>query len=1045
MNQRQNRKIGVIAESLRRAAGLLCLAVLMVFSLSAGAQGNSSTINGLVTDSGGAALPGAMVTATNTQTGLQSLKVTDETGHFVIVNLSPGIYDVEATGRGLATVIRKKQELLVGVTVTMDFKLGVASVTQTVEVDTAAPVIDTTASNLSRVIEPQEMDNLPTLSRGYSSLAALSPGVYAGAGSSTTAATISVGTSNQWSVGYVLDGASNARVMGAGNTANVAQDWIQEFSVVLQQAPAEYAFASSGYINAITRSGGNQIHGRVYGYFQDATMNATPGFLPSGVTTKPPYDQQRLGAFVGGPIRKDKLFLFLGYERLHNLTSATVNVPATITASNTVSTVNVSSGVYPQTQDTHLGLLKLDYQINKGNSLHMTANIEHTLQTNNGISNTTPVAGGSSLNTQPESLTLVWDRVISSSMLNEARATTMGYFNNTGCNYAGMVPAYNQSSAPIPTQASYSGDPTGWWAAQAYTAANITIGCGGILWKPAGERQYTAADHISITHGNHTIKFGIDGGNRGRYLAGEHAQTDGTYTFQYGNALFNPSSTGTVTGSGCTTSCYPTQYKVNVDPNAEIHGTDQDPFIGLFIQDTWRATPKLTLNLGLRWDEDLAYGFFGAMPAPTGQEPLALPTNDPHDFGPRAGFAWTPLRSNSHTLVRGGFGVFFDANHSNYITNVLQADTAPLLGPAGLPLDIQITANSVSANPYCQLNVVVCGASVPAAYQTAVQWVLAAALATNTLPNFNPAGGKVVVGPNTYTLPATFSGQIPPSMVNADPGFRDSGEYQMTIGFADQIKNLAFAADYVFADGFNQYHKRNGNINQLGSLINPTYGVLQTLDYGGRLRNYSVQASARYRDHRGDNLQFAYTFQRSYDNYPGAGTFNAGMMSNGLYATDPFNDDVDWGPSGAAPQQILNVSGSLPVHWGILVAPILSYNTGIRLNPTTSARSGSLLAPCPVYYAQCWPALGPGGTFLKNQFLPPSNYLLALRLSKKVAIGEKRSASVFFEAFNITNHDNLTGFSMNYTSNGTAISSTFGNPTTDGPSRKIQIGGQFDF
>lgn len=1035
----------VLSELIRwTCTAIACGLAVLALDGTAVAQVNSATITGMVSDSSGAAIPGATVKATNLESGIQASHTTDEGGHYTIVDLTPGMYDITASGAGLATVVHKRQELLVGTSVAENFSLGVASVTQTVEVDTTPPVIDTTQSDLSRVIETKEMDNLPTLSRGYTSLAALSPGVYAGAGSSTAAATISIGTSNTWSVGYVLDGTSNARVMGGGNTANVAQDWIQEFSVVTEQAPAEYAFASSGYINAITRSGGNAIHGRAYGYFQDASLNATPGFLPAGTSSKPPYDQQRIGGFIGGPIRKDKLFYFMGYEHLNNLTSATVNVPATITASNTNPAINLSSGAYPQTTGDNLGLLKMDYQINRSNTLHMTANIEHELTTNLGISNTTPVSGGTSANTQPENLTLVWDWVVSPSMLNEGRANTMGYFLNTGCNYFKELPAYDSSTAVDPSQATIWGDPTGYYAAQSYTAAQITFGCGTALWNVGGERHYTGSDHVSITHGGHTVKFGLEAGNRGRYLKGEHAQTDGTYTIQFGNSLFNPNATGPVLGSACSVSCYPTAYKVNVDPNAGIYGNDLDPFAGVFIQDTWKVKSNLTLNMGMRWDEDFAYDFFGKMPHPPGQEPVLLPANDSHDFGPRAGFAWTPFHNHSNMVFRGGFGVYYDANHSNYITNVLQSDTAVSIGPDGLPLDIQITYNSASGNPYCELSIVNCSTGVPTAYQQYVQEVLAAALATNTLPNFNPAGGVVTVGPNTYTIP-TFTGQIPPSLANADPGFRDSGQYQGTIGVADQIGNFAFTADYVFADGFAQYHKRNGNVSLAGTTINPAYGILETLDYGGRLREYSLEMTGKYRDHRGDNIQLAYTLQYAYDNYPGAGTFNAGMYSNGLYATDPYNDDVDYGPSGAAPKQILTVSGNLPVHYGIYVAPILSYNTGLPQNPTTSARSGSLLAPCPAYYAQCWPALGPNGTFLKNQFETPSNYSLAARLYKKFAIGEKRSASIFFEGFNVTNHNNLTTFNLNYTSNGSTIPSTFGHPTADGPSRKLQIGGEFDF
>lgn len=275
--------------------------------------------------------------------------------------------------------------------------------------------------------------------------------------------------------------------------------------------------------------------------------------------------------------------------------------------------------------------------------------------------------------------------------------------------------------------------------------------------------------------------------------------------------------------------------------------------------------------------------------------------------------------------------------------------------------------------------------------------------------------------------------------------------YQGTIGLADQIGNFAFGVDYVFQDGFAEYEKRNGNVSTLGTAINPTYGVLQTLAYDGRLRSYGLQATGGYRDHRGDNVRLAYTLQYAYDTFPGAGGFTAGLYSNAAdYYTDPFNANVDYGPSGQAPKQILSTSGNVPLHYGIYIAPILSYNTGIPGDPSTSARpsattSTPLLAPCPVYYALCWPALGPGGTYRKNQFQPPSNYSLATRVYKKFAIGEKRSASVFFEAFNLTNHNNLNGFNTTYTTNGSTVNSSFGTATKDGPSRQLQIGGEFDF
>jgi hypothetical protein len=145
----------------RKAARFTTLLGLL-FCLAAGvqtalAQGNSATINGTVTDPSGAAVPDAKVTATNTQTGIAHVQQTEANGRYTIVNLTPGVYDVQASAQGFGSVVRKSQEFLVSTTTTLDFNLKVASVSQTVEVDTAPPVVDTTQSNLNTVIEPKEI------------------------------------------------------------------------------------------------------------------------------------------------------------------------------------------------------------------------------------------------------------------------------------------------------------------------------------------------------------------------------------------------------------------------------------------------------------------------------------------------------------------------------------------------------------------------------------------------------------------------------------------------------------------------------------------------------------------------------------------------------------------------------------------------------------------------------------------------------------------------------------------------------------------------
>jgi hypothetical protein len=270
-----------------------------------------------VTDQSGAIIAGATITAVSTQTGLPKTGESDTDGRYTILNLAPGVYDVRAEAKGFATVIQRNSEFLVGTTITLDFQMQVSSVMQSVEVTAATPEIQLTQSVVSRILESKELDDLPVLNRSFANLAILTPGVAAAGqsygGNSAASAAISIGNAPTYETGYVVDGVTSETGNQGGQYVQLAQDWVQEFSVLNLLFPAEYGSAAGGVINTVLRSGGNKIHGRAYAFYQNAALNADPRFYTG--TSKAPFVSDRIGGMVGGPIKKDKLFYFGGFER----------------------------------------------------------------------------------------------------------------------------------------------------------------------------------------------------------------------------------------------------------------------------------------------------------------------------------------------------------------------------------------------------------------------------------------------------------------------------------------------------------------------------------------------------------------------------------------------------------------------------------------------------------------------------------------------------------------------------------------------------------
>src|SRR5215471_17597606 len=306
-----------------RVVGIVCMALAIcapVFS-----QTTTGRILGTIHDQSGAALAGATVTAKDVQRATTRTAATDESGVYVIPALPPGTYSVRAEAKGFKAAERPSVLLEVAKDVDIDFSLSPGNVTETVTVTSEAPLLDTTSSTLGGTLSNKEINDLPLNGRNYENLLQVRPGVvrYPGGGFSTTSANGLRAEDNA----YLVDGLFNSEpfsgqsiINGAGIAGDSATilpvDAIQEFNVV-QSPPAEYGWKPGAVVNVGLKAGTNELHGTAYGFFRTTALDARnyynvaePG--PSGV--KNTRDLKQFGGTVGGPIIKDKLFVFGGYE-----------------------------------------------------------------------------------------------------------------------------------------------------------------------------------------------------------------------------------------------------------------------------------------------------------------------------------------------------------------------------------------------------------------------------------------------------------------------------------------------------------------------------------------------------------------------------------------------------------------------------------------------------------------------------------------------------------------------------------------------------------
>ena len=300
---------------------LLAVAFTLTVTGQANAQVAGATLTGTIKDSSGAFIPNAQVAITDVATGVTRTVSADGAGLYAAPNLSPGTYEIRVSAIGFSTEVQKGVTLTVGAQQVLDFTMRVGQMTQMVEVTTEAPTVELTSSELGATVNSTTVRELPLNGRSWTDLANLQPGVVVA--TSHAAVDVNRGYGAQLSISgarpqqnnYRLDGISINDYSNGGPGSvlgqNLGVEAIQEFSVLTSNYSAEYGKTSGGVVNAISRSGTNQFHGSGYEFLRNSALDA-PGYFDSGVA--PPFKRNQFGASAGGPIRKDRTFVFGDYE-----------------------------------------------------------------------------------------------------------------------------------------------------------------------------------------------------------------------------------------------------------------------------------------------------------------------------------------------------------------------------------------------------------------------------------------------------------------------------------------------------------------------------------------------------------------------------------------------------------------------------------------------------------------------------------------------------------------------------------------------------------
>jgi Carboxypeptidase regulatory-like domain/TonB dependent receptor len=727
---------------LRKSSAFALICALT--ALAAFAQTESARISGRVTDLSGAVIVGAQCKITNTETDVSVTTTTNEDGIYVLPDLHPATYRLAIEKEGFRTVVQPSLQLYVQDAINENFTLAIGPATESVTVLSDTFGVRTDSAAVSTVVDDQFVQNTPLNGRSFQSLIALAPGTVFVSGIQEGAGQFSVngqrsdanyftvdgvsanfGSASGCCLGQSIGGAIPGFTSGGGTNGLVSVDAMQEFRIQTSSVAPEFGRVPGAQISIVTKSGSNQFHGTAFDYVRNDIFDAR-NYFDAPPLPKPPLRQNDFGGTLGGPIREDKSFFFFSYEGLRlRLPQTASGVFLTASARATVAPVfqpivnalplptgppidptcdNITNpcmasltAAYSNPSNFNATSIRVDHSLTR--KIMLFARYNHA-PSHDALRNWEELTYN---NVNTDTLTAGVTMVLTPTKTNDFRANwsrTTGSSITTLTNFNGAV--VPPASVLFPPGSSYTFG-TGQAIVLLISGDNVSEVREGTQYANV-QRQLNFVDTFAWTLGVHQLKFGVD------------------------YRRLSPSS-GESTSYGADPGFGPNAYQELVLGNVEtILLQDQDPFsvninnYSLFAQDTWKVTNRLTLTYGLRWEINsppesatvgrplyTLQGIFDAnLPAIV---PRALWRTRFNNFAPRVGAAF---QVNSKTVVRGGFGFYYDLGYGNtgdasasfpYIRDRFNSPPVPGVpfdpgGPAFQPIPFSTTINPSSLEFY---------------------------------------------------------------------------------------------------------------------------------------------------------------------------------------------------------------------------------------------------------------------------------------------------------------------------------------------------------
>jgi len=967
-----------------RAICFVLITSLCAVPLLVGQGADRGTIQGIVTDKSGAVVPGVTITIRNQATSVEMVMVSEGAGSYRFPALVPGNYYLRAELAGFTPYEVKTVIVNVGRVTDVNMALEPKGTAETITVNEVSPLVETTKTDIGGVVDNREASNAPLNGRNFSDLATLIPGaapVTSWDPTKTRIGAIAIAGGGGRNVNTTVDGIDNKDNSVGGWVQNVPLEGIREFALKTQRFSAADGRSQGGLLSIVTKSGSNDFHASWFTLFRDQALNHNDYWSEHNKVNKPPFRRWQYGGSFGGPIAKDKLFFFFTYERLQEDTF-TIMSPDSVAQLQALVDAKVNIyGAVPgpvaqlgQPYRSKMWTARADWVINTKNNFYVSwNNSSDRTENDQGPTDLT----STNYNTNRNFIaSAVLNSMITPKLVNQL-VWGSSYWNN-------LIDTNSYSPVTV-------------------TFASVSFGTNGNVPQQTFQKKWQIKDSVSWNRGSHSWKFGGDwviepwlGGFFGytpvpALTFFDNPTTILTDKVHYPQGFSTPGIINTLAESNGV------QYSRYTYPN-------YINFASWYVQDDWRVSRKLTLNLGVRYDVDL--GIVGPDALKNNRTYLALmkindpltngfknklPQNDRNNFAPRIGFAFDPT-GEGKTVIRGGYGMYYDQLFNNINLFAMQQSFDNIFGTVFNKSNSSIGNGELSS------------------------WVV------NQTPL--PIPGKKT----DFAAGDGATGRL------VDPNYVSPLSQQLNIGFSREFaKDYVLEVDYthllnihenrtirlnwkiVKPDGSNP--RRLADAFTAAGIAPSTWADWQDAASVNRSRFDGLNIQVRKR------LSHRFTMQTSYSLAKAQGYLGqSGTFGGSAYDQNNYMAPNELAPTTTDERHRFVWSGVLDIPWGFQVAPIIQLASarpfattagtdlnkdGITNELCVPGATGAHGFVCPQNVSRNGQR---GGYDLDGNWQSGNFFLTSVRVTKFVNLGkikEGMNLGFTFEAFNLTNRINF--------------------------------------